>query len=412
MKILIVVSRLPHPLEKADGMTVYRMIKYLAPRHEIYLACFHERDEQLDYLPEVQKYCAAVECVRLKRWRALANVARGLFVPGRPLQVSYYRDLEMQAAVDRLIAKYQPDLAYAQLIRAAPYIQNKTGMKRVLGMQISQTLNYSRMIRHARSLFHRVLYAVEYRKVRRYEPAITRRFDSCLCISRHDKEALAGHEQIKNMAYCPHGIDVRYFTAPGDVPRQNAIVFSAFLDAPTNVDAILYFYEEIYPLVKQQVPDVRLFVIGKSPRRAIRRIPKHDSSVEVTGFLKDMRPYYEIAKVGIDPVRIAAGMQNKLLTGMCMDVPMVATSIANEGIGAEHGKHLLVADRPADFAEGIVTLMRDDAKARQMAAEARRFVEQYWTWEYHFEKFESHLHEVLHGPHVGETDTRRLGRAA
>lgn len=397
MNILIVSSRLPHPKAKADGMTVHRLIKYLSPRHEIYLACFYNDRQQLAFLPELEKYCAAVECVRLKKWRAIFNSARGLFCQRRPLQVSYYADPEMQAAVDRLIEKHQPDLAYSHLIRTAQYVQDQADVKRVLAMQISQTLNYSRMVKHARSLFHRMLYDVEYRKVKRYEPAITRSFHSCLCISRHDKESLQGHEEIKNMFYNAHGIDVDYYTPKNGVRSEKLILFSGVMETPTNIDAILYFYETMYPLVKAQVPDARLVIIGKNPPKIVRSIPRRDPTVSVTGFVEDMRGYYEKASVGIDTLRIGAGMQNKLLTGMCMGVPMVCTSIANEGIGAEHGKHLLIADQPAEFAKAVVDLLRDEELAATIAKRARRFVEQYWTWEYHFQRFERHIEALVHG---------------
>ncbi len=400
MKLLIVASRLPHALAKADGMTVHRIIKYLSPRHEIYLACFYTHKEQLQFLPELEKYCVAVECVRLKKWKAFFNTTRALFSKNRPLQVSYYADSEMQAAVDKLIEKHRPDLVYSHLIRAAQYVRDEVGVKRVLGMQVSQTLNYSRMIKHARSLLHRTLYNIEYRKVRRYEPEITRFFDSCLCISKHDKEALKGHHRIKNISYCPHGIDVDYYAPRNQVQKDNVILFTGVMETPTNIDAVLYFYEEMYPLVKEQVPDARLIIIGKNPPKIIRSIPKRDATVEVTGFVKDMRSCFENAKVGIDALRIGAGMQNKLLTGMCMGVPMVCTSIANEGIGAEHGKHLLIADQPTQFARAVIDLLRDEEKAVTIAKQAREFVERYWTWEYHFQRFEQHIEALVHEPAV------------
>jgi hypothetical protein len=146
MKILIVVPRLPHPLERADGMTVYWMMKYLAPRHDIYLACFYANEKQLEFLPELKKYCKAIELVRLKKWKAVLNMARTIFRRNVPLQVAYYRDAEMDRAVERLVDQYQPDIAYSQLIRSCEYISHLTSIKKILAMQVAQTLNYRRMI--------------------------------------------------------------------------------------------------------------------------------------------------------------------------------------------------------------------------------------------------------------------------
>jgi glycosyltransferase involved in cell wall biosynthesis len=224
-----------------------------------------------------------------------------------------------------------------------------------------------------------------------------RRFDSCLLISRYDKESLDGHEGLANVFYSPHGVDVDHYTRMENVERENAILFCGVLETPTNLDAAMYFYKQIYPLVKEQVRDVRFYLMGKNPPRAIRRIAEKDPSVIVPGFVKDLRPYYSKARVGIDPLRIGAGLQNKLLISMCMELPMVSTSVANEGIAAEPGRHLLIGDTARDFADAVVELLRNKNKAENIAREARRFVEEKWTWEYHFEALEKHFVELVSG---------------
>jgi polysaccharide biosynthesis protein PslH len=275
------------------------------------------------------------------------------------------------------------------------YLQDRRGIPRVLAMQISQTLNYRRMIANIRSTFYKILYNLEYRRVRRYEPAIMSSFDSCLLISKHDKQSIYGHEQIDNVFYSPHGVDVDFYAPAEPVEQENAILFCGVLETPTNMDAVLYFYRDIYPLVKDRMPNVRLYLAGKNPPPVIRKIAKNDPSVIVTGFVKDIRPYYAKAKVGVAPLRIGAGLQNKLLIGMSMGQPMVCTSIANEGIAAEPGSQVVVADNPRDFAAAVVELMLNDEKAAQLARNARRYVEEKWTWEYYFEQLEQHLEAIV-----------------
>ena len=385
MRMLILSPRFPDAAAKADAMTVFRLIRHFSQRHGIYLACFYENEAELEKLPDLKRYCSEVRCVRLKKRKSLWNLARHL-VTSLPLQTAYYLDSEMRRAVDDLLERFHPDLAYAHLIRMAEYLKNHREVKRVLALQIAQTLNYRRMIENINVLFYKILYGVEYRKVRRYEPAVIRRFDTCLLISRYDKESLDGHEQIKNVVYSPHGVDVAYYTKRNEVEKESAVLFCGVLETPTNLDAALWFYNDIYPLIKQQVPDVRLYLAGRNPRGAIRKIAQRDSSVVVTGFVKDLRPYYERVRVGIDPLRIGAGLQNKLLIGMSMEQPMVCTSVANEGIGAENGKHLLIADDPESFASAVVELLRDEEKANRIGRDAREYVEQFWTWEYHFDR--------------------------
>jgi glycosyltransferase involved in cell wall biosynthesis len=274
------------------------------------------------------------------------------------------------------------------------YLREKAPLPRVLAMQISQTLNYKRMIENIRLLHFQLVYRIEYRRVRRYEPRVMHDYDSCLLISEHDKRSLDNHEAIKNVFYSPHGVDVEYYKQNGDPPRENALLFTGFMGTPTNIDAALFFYSEIYPLIKRSVPDIKLYLVGMHPAACIRRIAARDPSVVVTGFVKDLRPYYAKAKVAVDPLRIGAGLQNKILVAMCMELPMVCTSVANEGIAATDGEHLVIADDPQRFAEAVVTLLKDRDEASRIARQGRKLVEERWTWEYYFEQLEQHFREL------------------
>ena len=395
MKILILSPRLPHSHGKADSMTVYRIIRYFAQRHEVYLACFYDNDAELSHLPKLEELCQEVKCVKIKMWRAATSMGFALLNGKYPLQVAYYNDSRMRSVIDDMLKRYEPDLAYAHLIRMGEYLKNKRGMQRILAMQISQTLNYRRMIANIHSIFYKILYRVEYNRVRKYEPAITGDFDSCLLISKYDKESLEGYEKINNIFYSPHGVDVEYYMPSGEFEKENAILFCGVLETPTNMDAVLYFYRDIYPLVKEHVPDVKLYLAGKNPPPVIKKIARSDASVVVTGFVKDIRPYYAKAKVGIAPLRIGAGLQNKLLIGMSMGQPMVCTSIANEGIAAEDGKHLLVADDPQSFASAIVELLGNEQKAEMISRQGRKLIEKKWTWEYYLEQLEEHFEGLV-----------------
>ena len=397
MRILILSPRFPHALGKADSMTVYRIVKHLSQRHEIYLACFYDKPDDLRHLPELEKIARGIRCIPRKKWKSVLNMGWHFLRGDLPLQTAYYLDGEMREALREMIREHKPDLVYSHLIRTSEYVKEPAPFKRILALQISQTLNYRRMIQHIEGPLYKILYGIEYRRVRRYEPAIMRRFDSCLLISRYDKESLDGHEGLANVFYSPHGVDVDHYTRMENVERENAILFCGVLETPTNLDAAMYFYKQIYPLVKEQVRDVRFYLMGKNPPRAIRRIAEKDPSVIVPGFVKDLRPYYSKARVGIDPLRIGAGLQNKLLISMCMELPMVSTSVANEGIAAEPGRHLLIGDTARDFADAVVELLRNKNKAENIAREARRFVEEKWTWEYHFEALEKHFVELVSG---------------
>ena len=390
----MISPRLPYAKGKADSMTVFHIAQYLSKSHDVYIACFYDDPSELSNIDELNKFCCEVRCIKLNKCKALLNIVLSLFSKNKPMQTAYYSDKHMDITVEDMLNKYQPDIVYAHLIRMAEYLKERKSFRRVLAMQISQTLNYRRMIENIRLPFYKYLYNIEYRKVLNYEPAITKTFDSCLLISRHDKEALNDHEDIDNIFYSPHGIDVDYYTCSGAEQKEDALLFCGVLETPTNIDAVMYFYEQIYPLVKQKVPGVKLYLVGKRPAKIIRKIAECDDSVILTGFVDDIRTYYSRIKVGIDPLRIGAGLQNKLIIGMSMGQPMVCTSVANEGISAENGKHLVIADDPSNFADSIIDLMFDRQKAERISKQARTFVRKYWTWEYYLEKLDAHLRDV------------------
>lgn len=391
MKILIVTARFPQALGKGDSLTVYHLIKYLVPRHDVYLACFYSTDRQLAGLADLEQMCREVRLVKINGLRSISNMATSLLFRDEPMQNAYYRGRAMRQAVNDLIAKHRPDVVYGQLFRVAPYIAGRKDTKTVLAMQISYTLQYRRVLERVKNPIQKLFYSIEYNRVRKYEPAITREFDSCLLISKYDKESLDGHEGITNVFYSPHGIDVAYLTPSGRHEKEDLILFCGIMEFISNIDAVTYFHREVYPLIKKRLPHVKLCIAGRSPTKAVLKLAEKDPSVTVTGFVKDLRPLYEKARVGIDPLRIGAGLQNKLLVSMCMGLPTVSTTIANEGIAGIPGKHLLIADEPEAFAAAVTDLLTNTALAERIARDAREYVEKEWTWEYHFQRLERHL---------------------
>jgi glycosyltransferase involved in cell wall biosynthesis len=225
-----------------------------------------------------------------------------------------------------------------------------------------------------------------------------RQFDSCLLISPHDLEAIgAGASEAKNIFFSPHGVDVAYYQRTPHVERDAAtMLFCGVLETPTNSDAVHYFTEQIYPRIHSQLPNSRFLVVGRHPPSSVQALPQTNPSIVVVGSVPDVRPFYSQAAIGVAPIRIGAGMQNKLLVGMCLEQAMVVTSVANEGIGGTPGVHLLVADTPAEFADAVISLARDPAKAAAMGRKAREFVERGWSWEYWFDQLERHLEKVVH----------------
>ena len=394
MKILVVASRPPWPPRMADAMTVDRLIRFLAGRgHEVDLTCFVEDSEGDRTLQEgLAGVCNRIETVRLPKWRSYLSTALGL--AGRvPMQVQYYRSRAMRARITSLVASKGYDVVYTHLIRMAEYTR-ELPVPKAMGMQISQALNLSRMVEHAKDPFRGLFYRIEAAKVRPYEAEVAADFDRVFLCGPSDVEAIARTRPIPNAVVCPHGQDVPELERVRAGQREpGAIAITGVMSTYTNVDAVGWFAKDVFPSIEASIPEARFWIVGRDPQRAVRALAR-PPRIEVTGEVADVADWLCRAKVAVAPLRIGAGMQNKIIQAMACELPVVATSVANEGIGATPGEHLVVCDDAASFAQAVSKLLTDESEARRMGRAARAFVEANWTWDSLFTRLEASLLEA------------------
>jgi glycosyltransferase involved in cell wall biosynthesis len=259
-------------------------------------------------------------------------------------------------------------------------------LPKVIGLQVSQALNLQRMVEHVGDPARRFFYRVEADKVRPYEAALCRDFDRVFVVGARDVEELAKSGPVPNALVQPHGQDVPPLARVREAKREpGAIVLSGVMATYTNVNAARWFAQEIFPLVEREAPNASFWIVGRQPQRevlALARPPR----VVVTGEVPDVYEWLCRAEVGVAPLRIGAGMQNKLVQAMASELPVVATSLANEGIRATPEAHLLLRDEPRAFADAVIGLLRDRAARETLGRAARSFVESHWTWEAHFDE--------------------------
>jgi glycosyltransferase involved in cell wall biosynthesis len=367
-------------------MTVERMLRFLAARGvAVDLVCFVENEaEDRALRSELGSVCRQIATVRLPRWRSYASTA--LSLPGRaPMQVAYYRSPEMARLVRERVAKERYDLAYVHLIRMAEYARGLP-LPKVIGLQISQALNLERMVAHVGDPARRLFYRVETEKVRPYEAALCRDFDRVFLVGERDIEELAKTAPVGNAIVQPHGQDVPPLARLREARRETgAIVMSGVMATYTNVNAATWFAREIFPRIERAVPEASFWIVGRGPQREVKALAR-PPRVVVTGEVPDVYDWLLRAEVGVAPLRIGAGMQNKLVQAMASELPVVATNLANEGIGAAADAQLLLRDEPEAFADAVIGLLRDGAARERLGRAARAFVEQHWTWDAHFER--------------------------
>ena len=380
MKLLVLLSRFPYPLDKGDKLRAFHQLRHLAARgHNICLLALSDEPVSAEALAAVRPLCrGGLHLHRLGRLGRGRGLARALATAGRPLQVGYFYEEKAQRRVDELLAEFRPQHVYCQLIRMAEYLRPHAG-------RYPMTLDYmdgfsAGMARRAATApaWQRPVLALEARRLAAYEAAAFGWFQHHTIISEPDRQ-LIQHSQKEEIAVVPNGIDFTYFQPRPAAEKTCELLFCGNMGYHPNVDAAGWLAEEILPLVRQRHPAARLLLAGTTPSPKVRALAARPG-VGVSGWLPDIRTAYAGARVFVAPMRVGTGLQNKLLEAMAMQLPCVTTPLAHNALGGTPGHHLLVADTAPALAEALAGLLTDAPAAARLAAAGRTFVAETYDW--------------------------------
>ena len=377
MKLLVLLSRFPYPLDKGDKLRAYHQLRYLAERHEICLFALSDEVVTAEAKAMVRSLCrGGVVIHQLRRPGIARNMARAL-AAGRPLQVGYFYDKLAQRQVDGLLRDFRPDHVYCQLIRMAEYLRPHAG-------QWPMTLDYmdvfsAGMARRATQapLWQRPVLALEAKRLLAYEAAAFDWFRYHTIISDQDRQ-LIQHPRRNQIQIVLNGIDTDFFQPQPTAAKKYEVLFCGNMSYHPNVDAACFLANEIMPLLRQRHPGARLLVAGTTP--APRVLALASAHVQVSGWVPDIRAAYAAARVFVAPMRVGTGLQNKLLEAMAMALPCITTPLANNALGGTDGQELLVAAEVPALAAAISRLLDDAAGAAALAHRGHDFVRQRYTW--------------------------------
>ncbi len=414
LKIAVIYSRPPLPMTRTDQKTVAHLLDFLSQRgHRVDLYSL-ENGKPASPVQRawLEERCRRVILYDQKIRLNLLGMGVGL-IKGLPLQVGWFYNTKQIRSVQEAILDGDFDIVYCYYIRSAEPFRNVLPLSHTaknqprqrpicfLAMQLSQSLNTRRMMENFQTWRDRLIYSVEKRLVRRYEARIWSKFHRTILIGPKDVEEIKrvcmeyGQPEIDNFFLGPHGVDIHRYAPRQEVtPDPYTLGFCADMGVNTNIHAITWFVQQVWPLVKHSEPRARLLIVGRRVTPAVRAMAAQDG-IEVTGEVPNPADYIVKVTVCINPVRAAAGMQNKLLEYLAMGKPVVATSVANEGIGAIPGKHLLIAESPGEFADCIARLFNNPELRNSLGQAARSFIEANWTWEKHFLDLEKEMYKAL-----------------
>ena len=261
-----------------------------------------------------------------------------------------------------------------------------------------ESVIWRRYYEHERSPIKKAYFWFEHRRMRRYERRACNRFDMVLAVSLQDKKVLQQHVGVQTpIEIVETGVDTEYFAPQPHVePTPGRLLFLGSLDWMPNIDGIEWFVRDVYPQVKKACPHVSIDIVGRRPIAAVQAMANGDQTVNVYGSVPDVRPFMAAADVFIVPLRIGSGTRLKIFEALAMRRPIVSTTVGAEGLPVEHGRHLLLADSPEEYAKAIASMLENPEQKQAMAREGHELVTRNYSWK----TVSARLHELclnIHG---------------
>ena len=412
---LFLCHRLPWPPDKGDKIRSYHVLRRLAQHYRVYLGAFVDDPADWRHLAEVEAVCAGT-CIRplpvlRARWRALGSLARG-----EPLTVGCYRDARLREWVEDVLAEQQPDVVLCFSSGVAPLVMRDAGVRRVMDFVDADSDKWDQYADAHRGLA-RMIYQREARKLARFERAVAARFDANLFVSEAEAAFFrSSNPEIAGKVHgVPNGVDAEYWN-PGSScaspyrTNERVVVFAGAMDYRANVDAVAWFAREVWPRVRAGCAYARFYIVGSKPTREVQALAEF-AGVVVTGRVADVRPYVAHAHVVAAPLRIARGIQNKVLEALAMEKVVLATPEAWEGIEDFAGRQGCISGSPDVMVAAALQWLAMPQPARVPAA--RAMVQSHFDWTRNLDDYVGVLRGVQHASRVGSTaHSTRAGACA
>jgi sugar transferase (PEP-CTERM/EpsH1 system associated) len=401
MHILWLKTELLHPVDKGGKIRTYNMLKQLKRKHRItYLTlddgAAGDAERALSF-----EYCHELICVPHEAHQKftmgfyqdlLANV-----FSSQPYAVKKYES----AALRKVILKNDVDLIVCDFLAPAANVPANVHCPVVLFQHNVEAMIWKRHFEVQTNLLKKAYLNLQWRKMRSFEKRMCRQFDAVVAVSREDCEQMQADYGAANVFEVPTGVDTEFFKPSGKQAQQpHNLVFTGSMDWLPNEDAIRYFTEEILPLVKQQIPDVTLTVVGRNPYSSLLELAKRNPSIEVTGRVDDVRPYMERAAAYVVPLRIGGGTRLKIYEAMAMEKALISTTIGAEGLPLKDGIELLLADSAESFAKAVVSVLQNSEFARMLGTNAAKTVRADFGWERVAQRFAEICEQTLNATSV------------
>jgi len=376
MRILFVVPNVPSPIRPRP----LHFIRGLSQMHQMSVVCLATNDADDHFVSELRQHCQSLEVIRVSRGRSLGNSLRALF-SANSLRCAYFYSPRLRDRINELVEAGEVDLIHAEHLKSLPMVEANAGKVPVV-FDAVDCLSMLETRRRAvtQNPLLKLFSWMESKKFALAEARASERFDRVTISSGVDRQAYPIRGSLRQtIDVIPNGVDLEHFGFRQFEAQKNLLVFCAKLDYFPNRDAALYLAQYIWPVLRARRPELRLEIVGSRPPKSVLQFDGKDN-IRVIPSVPDVRPFLGRAWVALCPIRIRAGIQNKMLEAMALGVPLVATPICYPGLQIEPGKHLLVADGPEQFASAVELLLNNVTLREKLIEAGRAYVERHHDW--------------------------------
>jgi sugar transferase (PEP-CTERM/EpsH1 system associated) len=384
--LLFLAHRIPYPPNKGDKIRSFHLLEHLAPRYRVFLGAFADDADDEAHAAALADYCEEVHVVPLSPGTARLRSLAGL-LSSEALTLPYYRDRGLARWVEdcRERAAVGRVLVFSSAMAQYVLGESWSAARRVVDF-VDVDSDKWRQYAPTRRWPMRWVYAREAERLLDVERTVIATCDAGVFVSPAEAELFRSlaPEYADKVTHLNNGVDLTYFSPEVELPNpyerdEKAIVFVGAMDYWPNVDAVDWFAREVFPRVRQAFPAARFHIVGGKPTPAVQALAKRDGVV-VTGRVADVRPYVRHAEVSVAPLRIARGIQNKVLESMAMGSPTVVSEAALEGIDAEPGVDVLVARDAVGFGRAVTSILNDAGRSERLRRNGRRCVDGKYDW--------------------------------
>ncbi|MBN1622154.1 MAG: glycosyltransferase [Endomicrobiales bacterium] len=382
MKILFLTPYLPdNPDEIPYKARPYYWLKHLSKNNEIHLVSFIDNLEQNKNIQKLNKFCSQIVTVLRKPKSGLKYRLKNILENNPYFIFNQFKSNEMRVKIDNLLKNNKYDAIQVCTKAMAQYVLKLKEIPKFIDVVDCGTRFYMQQWKFNTGLRNRILSFIDWHKVRKYEPYICSKFNSCFLSNPADRDFLKKLNPELSIEIVTHGTNLEYFkpeTVKEDFP---SLMFYGNMDYTPNNDAMISFCTDVFNTINTVFPDIRLYITGKGVSEKLRKLASNNKNILLTGYVDDIRNFIAKSSIIICPLRIGTGIKTKVLEAMAMGKSVVSSSIGAEGINATPDQDIMVADKPKEFVDTIIKLINDSKLRSAIGANARKSVECHHNWD-------------------------------